>query len=823
MSDTDPITLPPLSSVEAPLVDLTDSAAPSGTSLEHLLDDPHPDYAEARGVTEAAALAAGWRSVGDAAGLRAILDAQGYPGGKLRYGRAVTTRIGGDGAGALVCPRWHPDGSPGVPQIRLDDPREGASGRAVKWETPSTAASAAAGLTATASAPTWWAPQSWMRDPAVPVIVSEGETRVLATATAAACEGVAVVPVSVTGVWNAVVTSKSSSGTVISRSLLPDLAARAMPGRTVIVSYDHDAVLKKSVRDALETLAALLEAEGARVLVMVPPMVGDDPATGLDDALAAGHSLVEMVSTAVPMSDLPPPAESVDDHKAAPAAPADPYDSIRVPDRPAEPIGDVLADVEEHLRRYLGLVQDSDYRVLALWTAAAHLAPSLDYMPYLLVTAATPGAGKTTVLEHLGRLSPSGDEAPSTSQPTRAYLVRVRAGRPLAMLLLDEVQRTLVQTRSGADLQPIHAVLNAAYRRGGMAEILEEVQQTDGTRSWEVVRHAVYGPIAMAGIAARLPEDVRSRCLQIAMVRRSGLEPSIPHEVEPIAAELRSRLLASTAAIRETVRTAPWPSTINRASWGRPSELLYPLAVLADLAGGDWPETIRALQQAQADAAADGVDDSPAARLIRDAHRVWREGADAMTSTELSRALASRYPESWGSAGRYHSDLTPRTLGRMLRDAGVRSHHAETGTAWHRAQMRPHWVALGLEADGSADGTASVSASVSLPSGRKPRSDRKTDGLTESGASLEDRKEERERPAPAPAPAPSSFYLQRGAPSSVSPSVSRDDLRERADGRLTEASPSVSPSVSTPADDEINLDALIGTVDPIALRASQVD
>lgn len=808
MSAQTPITLPPLASVEAPLTDLTRDVL--GT-----LEDQHEAYAEARGVTPAAAQAAGWQSVADATELREVLDAQGYPGSKpLRYGRKVTARLGGDGAGALVCPRWHPDGSPGVPQIHLDDPVI-RDGRPAKWETPSTAASEAAGLTATASAPTWWAPQSWMADAAVPVIVSEGETRVLATATAAAREGVAVVPVSVTGVWNAVVTSKSSTGTVISRTLLPDLAALALPGRAVIVSYDHDAVLKRGVRDALEALAALLEDAGARVLVMVPPMVGDDPATGLDDAIAAGHSLAEMVAGAVPMADLPPLAEVRLDGGGG-DEPADPYDSIRVPDRPAEPIGDVLADVEEHLRRYLGLVQDSDYRVLALWTAAAHLAPSLDYMPYLLVTAATPGAGKTTVLEHLGRLSPSGDEAPSTSQPTRAYLVRVRAGRPLAVLLLDEVQRTLVQTRSGADLQPIHAVLNAAYRRGGMAEILEEVQQTDGTRSWEVVRHAVYGPIAMAGIAARLPEDVRSRCLQIAMVRRSGLEPSIPHEVEPIAADLRDRLLASTAAIRETVRTAPWPSTIDRASWGRPSELLYPLAVLADLAGGDWPETIRALQQAQADAAADGVDDSPAARLIRDAHRVWREGADAMTSTELSRALASRYPESWGSAGRYHSDLTPRTLGRMLRDAGVRSHHAETGTAWHRAQMRPHWVALGLE----ADGTASVSVPSAVPSGQKPSSDRKTDGLTESGASLEDRKEERERPAPAP----SSFYLQRGTPASVSPSVSRDELRERPDGSLTEADSSVRPSVRTPdPDDEIDLDALIGTVDPIALRASQVD
>lgn len=809
---TDPITLPPLANVEAPLCDLTAEDAPPGTSLERLLDDPHAEYAAARGVTERAALAAGWRSVQDAVGLRAMLDAQGYPGGKLRYSRKIVARLG-DGAGALVCPRRHPDDSPGIPQVRLDNPREGAGGRTIKWETPSTADSTTAGLTATASAPTWWAPQSWTTDPAVPVIVSEGETRVLATATAAAREGVAVVPVSVTGVWNAVVTSKSSTGMVISRALLPDLAALAMPGRTVIVSYDHDAVLKRGVRDALEALTSLLEAQGATVLVLVPPMVGDDPATGLDDALAAGHPLVEMVGTAVPMAELPPlPEKGKEDDDTTPA---DPYASIRVPDREPEPLADVLEAVEAHLRRYLGLVQDSDYRVLTLWTAAAHLAPSLDYMPYLLVTAATPGAGKTTVLEHLGRLSPSGDEAPSTSQPTRAYLVRVRAGRPLAMLLLDEVQRTLVQHRQGADLQPIHAVLNSAYRRGGQAEILEEVQQEDGTKAWEVVRHAVYGPIAKAGIAARLPEDVRSRCLQIAMVRRTGLEPSIPHELEPIAAELRERLLASTAAIREAVRTAPWPSTIDRASWGRPSELLYPLAVLADLAGGEWPEAIRELQQAQGEAAADGVDDTPAARLIRDAHRVWREGADAMTSTELARALAVRYPESWGMAGRHQADLTPRTLGRMLRDAGVRSHHTEAGTAWHRAQVHPHWVALGLE----SDGTASVRLPSALPSGQTPRSYRKTDGLTESGASLEDRKEERER-SPASS---SSFYPRSTARPSVSPSVSRGDLRERTDGSLTEAVSSVSPSVRTPdpaTDDDP--EALIDTISPAAARASRV-
>src|SRR5699024_4951750 len=141
-----------------------------------------------------------------------------------------------------------------------------------------------------------------------------------------------VVPVSVTGVWNAVVTSKSSTGTVISRTLLPDLAALALPGRAVIVSYDHDAVLKRGVRDALEALAALLEDAGARVMVMVPPMVGDDPATGLDDAIAAGHSLAEMVAGAVPTADLPRLA-AIGRDSGGSAGPADPHDSTHMPQR----------------------------------------------------------------------------------------------------------------------------------------------------------------------------------------------------------------------------------------------------------------------------------------------------------------------------------------------------------------------------------------------------------------------------------------------------------------------------------------------------------
>lgn len=824
----EPITLPPLSSVEAPLADLTRDDAPSGTSLADLLDDAHAEYASARGVTEAAALAAGWRSVGDAAGLREVLESQGYPGDRpLRYGRAVTARLGGDGAGALVCPRWHPDGSPGVPQIRLDDPREGAGGRAVKWETPSTAASTAAGLTATASAPVWWAPQSWMSNPAVPVIVSEGETRVLATATAAAREGVAVVPVSVTGVWNAVVTSKSSSGTVISRSLLPDLAALAMHGRTVIVSYDHDAVVKRGVRDALEALAALLEAEGARVLVMVPPIVGDDPATGLDDALAAGHSLAEMVAEAVPMAGLPPLAEKAAEDEDE--EPTDPYASVTVPDREHEPLAEVLEAVHDHLARYVAPADPADLDLAALWIAHTHLSPSQHYSPRLIIEAMMKGSGKTTMGEHLVALAPEGKLIAAGA--TAALMPRLREARPMYVMALDEVEKNLVQRRSGTDLGPLIAMLNSGYKRSGGALTLEQVSDGE-TTTWEPVERPTYGPVILIGTAPDLADDLVSRSLHIGMVRSTGagVEATRWHLIADTVADLRERLIVGTVPHRETIGGLQ-PSWIPSQAWGRAEERWLSLAQIAEAADGRWPGTVEAMIRSDLEQVPEGDDDGPEVRLIRDAHRAMR-GVEAMTSAELAGALEGVDRSRWGTGGSWGRAISPKKVGALLRRAGVRGHRTERGMTWTREALMPSWRALGLEAP-EADESSPILTnprfvrdSSAIRQDHLRRSGQETDESDEYDAHLSRETGDRDRGvSPSPSisdPYPPDPHQIRQIRQDRSLTCGNDP-DESLTNRLTNPSGAAIRQDRGPdPDDDEDLQHLIGTVNPGAARASRI-
>ena len=277
-------------------------ALPEKKNFEHL-DPADTDYLETRGVTPTVAVAAGYRSFDSAADLRKRLDADH---GGVRFPRAVTARAR---AGGLLIPWTHHNGSTAAPQIRLHDPRT-VEGRTIKFETPTTQACQKVGLTPCVDVPRYWVTGAMIADPAVPLLITEGAVKGAAVVSAAIREDVAVIPAAVMGVWNGVHTTRTSGGVVTGRTLHPDLAALSA-GRAVFIAYDADALTKPQVRDALEVLVDLLEASGAQsVRVMTPPMVGDDPSTGIDDALAAGHTLTDMAADAVPLSDLPPVAEA---------------------------------------------------------------------------------------------------------------------------------------------------------------------------------------------------------------------------------------------------------------------------------------------------------------------------------------------------------------------------------------------------------------------------------------------------------------------------------------------------------------------------------
>ena len=274
-------------------------ALPEKENFEYL-DPTDAAYLETRGVTPTVAAAADYRSFDSASDLRKHLD-DAHLG--VRFPRTVTARAR---AGGLLIPWTHYDGTTAAPQIRLHDPRE-VDGRTLKFETPPAEACQKVGLTPGVDVPRYWVTDAMIADPAVPLLITEGAVKGAAIVSAAIREDVAVIPAAVMGVWNGVHTTRTGRGVVTGRTLHPDLSV--CRGRDVFIAYDCDTLTKPQVRDALEVLADLLEDAGATAVhVMTPPMVSDDPSTGIDDALAAGHTLAGMAADAVPLSDLPPVA-----------------------------------------------------------------------------------------------------------------------------------------------------------------------------------------------------------------------------------------------------------------------------------------------------------------------------------------------------------------------------------------------------------------------------------------------------------------------------------------------------------------------------------
>jgi hypothetical protein len=121
-----------------------------------------------------------------------------------------------------------------------------------------------------------------------PLLFTEG----VRTGDAATSQGFCTVVLP--GVWN--IAEPKTEG----RELHSCLRNVPLKGRLVRIVFDADAMINSDVQKALVRGVSLLERQGAIVRVAYPPMVNGDPKTGLDDYLAAGGDLDELLQSAKP-------------------------------------------------------------------------------------------------------------------------------------------------------------------------------------------------------------------------------------------------------------------------------------------------------------------------------------------------------------------------------------------------------------------------------------------------------------------------------------------------------------------------------------------
>ena len=354
----------------------------------------------------------------------------------------------------------------------------------------------------------------------------------------------------------------------------------------------------------------------------------------------------------------------------------------------------VLDDVAAWLGRFVGVMHSDDLRLLALWAVHTHAATECYTTPRLLIDSPVPESGKTTCLSHLQRLSYDPVLMSSVSSP--ALLVRILEEHPRT-LLIDEADRSL---RPDNPITPdLIAILNSGYKRGATRPVLV---QGPG-KKWIAQEMPTFAPVALAGNDPKLPDDTRTRTIRVTLLPSTQVEDSdwemIEDELAALVADIAEWAESHREAVRDTRPALPEGVT------GRFREKWQPLARVAAVNGGDWPDVVARMaladvEQLRMDREDGLVTERPHVALLKHLAEVWPAGAVFVPTRQLVAALVDGWPDVWGRASGYGKDLTEQRLGRMLARAYKTNSHQQPdpprARGYRLADLAPLWERTGI-------------------------------------------------------------------------------------------------------------------------------
>lgn len=359
-------------------------------------------------------------------------------------------------------------------------------------------------------------------------------------------------------------------------------------------------------------------------------------------------------------------------------------------------LGGALGAVRAWLGRFICVVDEADLDLLTLWAAHTHVAEETYTTPRLVIDSIMPGSGKTTVLEHLQRfaLSPV-----LTANISSGALLPRMLDKQLRTLLIDEADRALDPKNPIA--QEVLAITNSGYKRGASRPVL--VPTKGG--GWDMEEMSTFAPVAMAGNAPNLPDDTRSRCIRMLLMPdlHGQAEPSDWEDLEADAQALARDLRGALDDARQQISDVR--PVLPDGCVGRMREKWNPLARVADVAGGRWPEVVRNLivrdlAELEMEKAEGLMNEPPAMVLLRNLAAVWPDGETFVPTRELVRSLIDLNPDYWGERSPYGRALTAQRMGRLLVQAAkahsskdekdVRGYRrAVLEQAWRRLRITP--------------------------------------------------------------------------------------------------------------------------------------
>ena len=313
-----------------------------------------------------------------------------------------------------------------------------------------------------------------------------------------------------------------------------------------------------------------------------------------------------------------------------------------------------LDAVEHVLSRFIAYPSAYARHAHTLWLAHTWRMDAWESTPRLAFMSAEKGSGKTRALEVSQNLVPRGVRV---SQASTGYILAKISDEPPATLFYDEID-TFYGSRARGN-QDLRALLNAGHRRGATA----------GRGSWdngtlEGQDYPAYCAVALAGLG-KLPETVADRAVLVHMKKRKRTE-----RVEP----WRDRVNASEATdlgerLNRWMSNASLPFPTHMPVEDRAADVWEALVMVADAAGGHWPQRARTAAIA---ASANDDKSSVGVQLLGDLRIVFGLN-DKLTTEQILHELSDLAEAQWRYFHHNGGALNARDLSNYLRPYGVRS------------------------------------------------------------------------------------------------------------------------------------------------------
>lgn len=356
---------------------------------------------------------------------------------------------------------------------------------------------------------------------------------------------------------------------------------------------------------------------------------------------------------------------------------------IRVaPTRPSRVDGAaVLDEALKVVNKYCVLPSIEAGHAVVLWCAATHALPSLPAAPRLAVTSAVKRSGKTRTLDMVEGLSYS---PLATMNATPAAVFRSLDVEHPPTLVFDEVDAIFGSKRVAENNEDLRALLNSGFQRGKDALRCVGPHQTP-------TLFPTFSMAALAGIG-QLPDTISDRAVNIRMKRRKhgeSVDPFRERRDRPQLEAVRERLTEwlSDPSVRAELNKAE-PADLGLED--RAADVWEPLVMIADAAGGHWPDRARAAGKKLTDEAGDEADDSDSIRVLHDLRAIFDEiKSDKFVATEILLINLRKLDHSpW-----HDMDLNGHRLGKLLREVGIRSVRDSTGSkrGYKKAHFTDAW------------------------------------------------------------------------------------------------------------------------------------